>query len=274
MRYQYKISIIIPFYKRVDLAHQAIQSILNQNYDLNKVQIIISDEDRKGFNRKEFESKYKNIVYTINRLEHCSGSNRQSAWLKAKGEHITFLDVDDLLTPNFLSEMNKVLSCDKKCSAAICLSQSYFEPGYKFIKRIKLLPLMFIRDFSLLLAHIFNKSYIFPSSFYLCQISHMMFKAEFIQGQIFSYDYHRGGEDWDFFIQTLQKGPIKIVPMKLLNFRYSSGSTTNIFINQKLKWQSYLLLALRLPDNFKKGLFFKLFLYYIRLYGGDYVKNK
>lgn len=274
MQYQYKITVVIPFFKRVDFAHQAIQSILAQNYDLNQVQIILSDEDRKGSNRKEFESKYKNIIYTINQLEHCSGSNRQSAWSLALGEYITFLDVDDRMAPDFLSKMSRVLDSDKKCSAAICLSRYTFESGYSIKKKIKLLPLFFIREFLLLFAFIFNRGYIFPSLFYLCQISHVMFKAERIKGQVFSYDYHRGGEDWDFFIQTIQKDPIRIVPSKSLYYRYSIGSNTNLPINQKLKWQSYLLLISRLPENIKKGLLCKLFLYYIKLYGGNYVSKK
>lgn len=267
MRYQYKVTVVIPFCKKIDLAHQAIQSILNQNYDLDQVQIIIGDEDATESCRKEFESKYKNIVYTVNRLEHCSGNNRQSAWSQALGEYITFLDVDDLMAPGFLSKMSKELDADKKCSAAICLSRYYFEPGYSFKKRMRLLPLMVIREFLLLLAFISNKGYIFPSLFYLCQISHVMFKSEHIKGQIFSYDYHRGGEDWDFFVQTLQKGPIRIVPKRLLRYRYSNSSTTNSPINQNMKWQSYMLLISRLPEGIKKRLFFKFFLYYIKLYG-------
>lgn len=268
MKYQYKITVIIPFFKRIDFAHQAIQSVLAQNFDLNQVQIILSDEDILGSNRQEFKQKYKNIIYTINHLEHCSGNNRQSAWFKACGEYITFLDVDDRMAPDFLSKMSKILDLDKKCSAGICLSKYTFESGYSFKKKIKFLPLFFIREFLLLLAFIFNKGYIFPSLFYLCQISHVMFKAERIKGQVFSYDYHRGGEDWDFFVQTLEKGPIRIVPSKSLYYRYSIGSNTNLPMNQKLKWQSYRLLISRLPEKITKGILFKPFLYYIKLYGG------
>ena len=47
----------------------------------------------------------------------------------------------------------------------------------------------------------------------------MMFKRKMIEEQKFNYDYRRGGEDWDFFVQTLKKGSIAIIPKKLVIFR-------------------------------------------------------
>lgn len=273
MKYQYKITVAIPFYKRVDLAHQAVKSVLNQDYDLSKVQIIVSDEEDSKLHRYEFESKYRNIIYTVNHKESCTGNNRQSALSKASGEYITLLDADDLMAPGFLSKMSGELDLDRKCSAAICLSRYYFDSGYGFKKKIRLFPLIIMRELLLRLAYILNKGYIFPSLFYLCQTSHVMFKSDFIKGQVYNYDYHRGGEDWDFFIQTLHKGPIRIIPSKLLYYRYSNESSTNVPINKNMKWKSYLLLISRLPENLKKGLFFKLFLYYIKLYGGNRVSS-
>ena len=274
MKYQYKITVAIPFYKRIDLVHQAIKFVLNQDYDLSKVQIIVSDEEDSKSHRHEFESKYKNILYTVNHKESCTGNNRQSALSKASGEYITLLDADDLMSPGFLSEMSRQLDLDEKCSAAICLSRYYFDSGYSFKKKIRLFPLIIMRELLLRLAYILNKGYIFPSLFYLCQTSHVMFKSDFIKGQVYNYDYHRGGEDWDFFIQTLQKGPIRIVRSKLLYYRYSNNSSTNVPVNQNMKWQSYLLLVSRLPKNIKKGLLFKLFMFYIKLYGGNYDSSK
>lgn len=66
----------------------------------------------------------------------------------------------------------------------------------------------------------------------------MVLKHDLIKDQKFSYKYRRGGDDWEFFVQTLNKGEISILPKKLLIFRYSKGSPTGKSINRK-KWNSY-----------------------------------
>lgn len=270
-------SIITPVYKRRELAKQSIESVLRQkSLKRDSVEIIIVEDEDDMETRKEnkefYESISKKVLYYINTNKEGPGGARQTGLAKARGKYVAFLDSDDRMRPTFLVEMKDAL--DKSDAvAAICLSKSVFESGVSRKEKLKLPPLIFIRDLALYLAYIFNKKNIFPPAFYLCQISHMCFKKKVIERQKFNYDFRRGGEDWDFFVQTLEKGNIRIVLKKLLFFRYSPGSSTDTPINRKLKWQSYSLLAKRLPERYKKGLFYKLFLYYIGLFGGkDVIK--
>src|SRR3989344_989256 len=164
--------------------------------------------------------------------------------------------------PHFLTTMIGILEANPTHQAAVCLSRPKFETGFKFRRKLHLRLLALWKDFALL-SMAFNGSKLFLNSFYLCQLSHMLFYAKALKNFTFNYDYRRGGEDWDLIIQVLKKGPIKVVHQRLLNFRYSPGSSTEDPINQKKKWDSYRFLARRLPQKFKRGIFYRLFLRYI-----------
>jgi hypothetical protein len=162
--------------------------------------------------------------------------------------------------------MISVLKNDTSAISVICLSNAKFESGFKILEKIKLIPLMLFRDVGILSAYLFNRGYLYKTSFYLCQISHMMFRSSAIGNLKFNYNYRRGGEDWDFILKALEGGEIRILPKRLLSFRYSYGSSTDIKINRKLKWDSYLLLLSKLPAKLRRGIFYYLLRLYIELF--------
>lgn len=262
-----KISVIIPVKSRLPLVKEAINSIYSQDYDPDSIEIIVVEEKNYGEEiRFKLKQLFPKIIILENNDKEGPGGSRNTGLLVAKGKYILFLDSDDQLNSNFLKKMANVLENGDSCCGAVCFSKSYFHPDFNFYERIKLYPLMFIRDMSLMSAFLFNKRNLYKTSFYLCQISHMLFKADAVKTLKFNYSYRRGGEDWDFFIQVLSRGLIRILPERLLKFRYSPGSSTDTLLNRQLKWKSYALLANSLPINFKQGIFYKLFLYYISLF--------
>lgn len=261
------ISVIIPIKGRFPLVKEAINSIYSQDYDLNSIEIIVVEEKNYGEKvRFALKQIYPKIIILENKDKEGPGGSRNTGLRYASGKYIIFLDSDDQLRPNFLNKMVNILQNDNSSLGAICFSKSYFHSDFNFFERIKLYPLMLIRDISLMAAYLFNYRYLYPTSFYLCQISHMLFKADAVKKLRFRYDYRRGGEDWDFLIQVLIRGGIKILPERLLKFRYSLGSSTDTLLNRRLKWKSYAILANCLPANFKCGIFYKLFLQYINLF--------
>lgn len=261
------ITIIIPHFRRLDFTLRAIESINHQmQIHQKEIQVIVADEEYN----KEVENKLKqfrpDLVYIKNSNEEGPGGNRQSGLLHATGKYIMFLDSDDQLAPDFVSRTVPVLQQNPKLAAAICMSKPYFEKGFSLPHKLRLYPLMFIRDLSFGFSLIFNQGYLYPSAFYLCQISHMIFRKSFAEKLKFNYDYRHGGEDWDFIIKALKAGPIKIVPLQLLIFCYSPGSSTFKEMNLTNKWKSYSLLASRLSEKFRQGYFYKLFLLYIKTF--------
>ena len=273
------VSIIIPVYGRHSLVKEAIDSVLNQRkVDKSWIELVVSDDedsaDKRKLNKRFFEKLSPQLIYAENVYKEGPGGNRQSGLAKAKGKYIVFLDSDDRLKPDFVSEMLQILKEEKDKAAAICLSRSSFDSGFRLFEKLKLYQLMLIRDLGLLAGLLFNKKCIYPSSFYLCQISHMMFRLDAVKDQRFNYDYRYGGEDWDFFVQTLKRGKIRVIPKRLLLFRYSPGSSTDDPQNRIKKWKSYTLLADRVAEEYKRGMFYKLFLKYIKIFGGKNAKKK
>jgi glycosyltransferase involved in cell wall biosynthesis len=273
-----KFSIVIPIYKRRNLAVETIKSVLKQeeiNQDSVEI-IVVDDEDgtkKSDRNKIFYKSIARNIRYLRNKFDEGPGGARQTGLKVAKGKFLIFLDSDDRLKPKFIFEMSRSLKKGKGLVAGICLSSSVFEKGFSKMEKIKLTPLISVRNAILIFSYFFNGKIIFPGSFYLCQVSHMMFRTRLIKNMKFNYDYRRGGEDWDFISQSLGEGDIKIIPQRLLYFRYSPSSLINLKINRQMKWKSYLLLSRRLKTNLKRGLFYRLFLMYIYLFGDNYAKK-
>lgn len=261
-------SVIIPVKGRFNFTKEAIDSIYRQKYIENSsVEIIVAENNNgRDIIRDKIINLYPKVRIVINKFEDYAGGNRNSGMEIARGKYIVFLDSDDQLTSNFLYENQKIHDEDKKCSATLCFSKAIFSSEYKFKPRIKLYLLMLIRDASLLLFFFIKHKYLSRSAFYLCQISHMMFKKEFLNGMLFNYQFFRGGEDWDFINRLQDNGPVRIIPKKLTIFRYSYNSSTINPINKRMKWNSYLKLADQLSPECKKSIYYKLFLWYISLF--------
>lgn len=260
------VTIIIPHFRRLNFTQQALRSIKKQvGINAKEIRIVVCDEEYSKKTREKLKSIFPKLVYLRNKHDEGPGGNRQTGLDTVKTKYVMFLDSDDQLTPNFLITMIEALESNPKQVAAICLSEPHFEPGFDVLHRLKLYPLMIIRDISLL-ATIFHKNILFPGAFYLCQLSHMLFRAESLKTFQFNYSYRFGGEDWDLLAKVTGRGEILVVLKRLLNFRYSPGSSTEHPVNQRNKWKSYRLLLSKLPQRRKNGFFFKLLLYYIGMF--------
>lgn len=266
-------SVIIPVKGRLNFTKEAIDSIYKQEYiDNSRVEIIVvENEEGQDIIRDKIRKSYPEVKIAINRFEDYAGGNRNSGLEVAQGKYVVFLDSDDQLHPDFLFKMSSILGKDINATAAVCFSTAIFAPGYNWQEYINWHLLMLVRDVNLILFSFFHQGYLIPSAFYLCQLSHMIFKREAIKSMKFDYKYRFGGEDWDFINRILVNGKIKIITDRLTIFRYSYNSSTVNPINKTNKWQSYLTLAYSLPVSLRKNIYYHLFLGYIKLFKGQNV---
>lgn len=99
------LSVIIPVYKKEDTLYSCLSSVVNQNY--NEYEIVLIDDgspDRCGDICEEFQKKYNNIKVIHKKNEGVSIA-RNVGIEKACGDFICFVDADDTIKPDFLSEL-------------------------------------------------------------------------------------------------------------------------------------------------------------------------
>ncbi len=110
---KYKVSVIIPFFNRIDLLENAIESVLIQTH--KNIEIILVD-DGSNDNYQNLKVKYKNnkkiVFYKLNKNKGASAA-RNVGIEKSKGDYIAFLDSDDLFLPTKITEQLAVMVASK-----------------------------------------------------------------------------------------------------------------------------------------------------------------
>lgn len=101
------ISIIVPFYNSKKYISACLKNLINQKFDFNFEIILINDGSKDGGEKELVNFKNYNIkLFTLKKNLGPSAA-RNLGIKNAKGKYIFFLDVDDEIAPNTLSELYK-----------------------------------------------------------------------------------------------------------------------------------------------------------------------
>ena len=113
-----KISVIIANYNGKSLLEKCLESLFKVNYDNFEIILVDNNSTDKSvdFIRKNYPSV---ILIKLDSNKGFAEPNNIGAKI-AKGEHLLFLNNDTIVTPNFISELVKVMENDTKI--AICQS--------------------------------------------------------------------------------------------------------------------------------------------------------
>ncbi len=101
------VSVIIPFYNRLDLLTISIQSVIEQTYKPIEL-ILVDDCSFEEFDRKLIDkniSKDLNIKIVRNKYNLGPGLSREAGRLMAKGDYFAYLDSDDFWHKEFLEKL-------------------------------------------------------------------------------------------------------------------------------------------------------------------------
>lgn len=116
------VSIIIPFYRRLEKLDRAISSALRQTHPHIEL-ILVDDCSGPGF---DFDTTpYGNAPIRLLRHEHNlgPGAARNTGLRYAQGEYICFLDSDDYWAPGFLEKLLAALGDNPQAAFAYAYSQ-------------------------------------------------------------------------------------------------------------------------------------------------------
>ncbi len=101
-----KVSVIVPFFNRINWTYEAINSILSQTY--KDFEILIIDDGSTDQYKNNFEKLDDRIRFF--KIDHLGRSSARNIGLtKSKGNYITFLDSDDLYAPRKLEKQIHIL---------------------------------------------------------------------------------------------------------------------------------------------------------------------
>ena len=97
----FKISIIVPIFNVEPFLRAALDSIINQTFDLNELQVLMVDDcstDNSGKIIDEYSEKYENFVAIhLDENSGTAGKPRNVGLKYATGDYIMFFDSDDEL---------------------------------------------------------------------------------------------------------------------------------------------------------------------------------
>lgn len=256
------VSVIIPARDRAILLRQTLQSILSQDIS---VEIIIVDDGSKAplsTQLKILERRTK-----IVRLKKSKGSMaaRNLGFRHAKGDFIAFLDSDDIWEKDFLKTSLRYLQKNHATVATVCLSNKIYPQEWPLRRILRLKIINVFKDLLKILSYLFNQKNLPRSAPFLGQLSHMVFRKSAIKGLRFNPAYKFCG-DWKFILDCLVKGNIRIIPERLVTFRYNSESytATENKKNPLKKFKYYRMLSKEIIKKYGRTFFVRLFDFHIK----------
>lgn len=101
------VSLIIPIYNVEQYLIECLESVIGQDYDHEKYEIILINDgskDRSGEIAKQYASQNGNIVY-FEKENGGQASARNLGIKQAKGKYISFIDSDDYCSSTYISSL-------------------------------------------------------------------------------------------------------------------------------------------------------------------------
>ena len=94
------VSIIIPYYQKLNWIDQTLKSIYDQTYKNYEILIVYDDTSKDELKNLKSKIKDKKIKLYINKKNLGAGMSRNLASKKAKGKYLAFIDADDMWKKN------------------------------------------------------------------------------------------------------------------------------------------------------------------------------
>tara|TARA_B110000037_G_C17066542_1_gene484056 strand:- start:281 stop:1327 length:1047 start_codon:yes stop_codon:yes gene_type:complete len=124
------VSVIIPCRNEINYISDLINSIFINDIGMENIEILIidgmSDDGTRDLIIKKFVSKYKNI-FLIDNLKQKTPYAFNIGIRKAKGKIVSIIGARHIISPNYLSEVFKVLTNDKNIGCVGGVTQQIFE---------------------------------------------------------------------------------------------------------------------------------------------------
>ena len=122
-------TIVIAIYNVENYLKETIDSVINQSFNFDDVQLILVDDGSIDNSKEialEYQSKYPNNILVLSKENGGPASAYNLALKHIKGQYVNFLESDDKLSENTLNEVNKFFSKNKEIDL-VSIPMFYFE---------------------------------------------------------------------------------------------------------------------------------------------------
>lgn len=119
-----KVSVIIPTYKGSNKLSRAIKSVLQQDYPAKNIEIIVVDDNEPDSDERkiteEIMKKFPDVIY-LKHHKNLKGAQARNTGIKvATGDFISFLDDDDFMLKNRISDAVEFMKDNYNCDGVYC----------------------------------------------------------------------------------------------------------------------------------------------------------
>jgi cellulose synthase/poly-beta-1,6-N-acetylglucosamine synthase-like glycosyltransferase len=129
------VTIIIPFRNEEKNIEKCVNSILNQKYDLNKIEIVCVN-DHSSDNSEFVLSRFENIkIISLNEYKHGKKSAITCGIENASSEIIIIRDADTVCENNWLINL---ISKQTKTDADMVIAQINYKGGFSFLSALQI----------------------------------------------------------------------------------------------------------------------------------------
>ena len=231
-----KISLIIPMYNVENYIEECLYSIINQDYGIQNIEVILIDDcssDKTIEKVRKYIQKY-NFILIENKKNSGQAISRNKGIARATGKYIAFLDSDDILYKNNLSDLyHEIIKNDADLVMARLNSfNSKGEYGYysdKYINEYKT-----------------TNIYESPNLLNCISICSKLYKTSLIKNINFlEKTFH---EDNSFTLETLFNAKKIVVYPEYLYYRRIREDENNKSTMQKLDYKTFNDLILNYND--------------------------
>ena len=105
--YEYDVSVVMPVYNTSNYLCEAIDSVINQDYGFEKIQIVLVDDGSTDGSAEicdRYMNNYPNNIFVLHKYNEGQAIARYEGVKIAKGKYVNFLDSDDKLSVDSFSK--------------------------------------------------------------------------------------------------------------------------------------------------------------------------
>lgn len=231
-----KISLIIPMYNVEKYIEECLDSIISQDYGIQNIEVILIDDcssDKTIEIVKKYIKKY-NFILIKNEVNSGQAISRNKGIAKATGKYIAFLDSDDVLYNNNLSDLYQEITKNEADLVMARLNSFNSKGKYGYYSD------KYINEYKI------TNIYEMPSLLNCISICSKLYKTSLIKNiKFLEHTFH---EDNSFTLETLFNAKKIVLYPKYLYYRRIREDEHNKSTMQKLDYKTFNDLILNYND--------------------------